>query len=564
MKKEELQFVFKEANMKKVIALMLLCLAVPVSAYTVQWKETGVNNWNSPNWFYNHDSDSNTPDIPIAHPDSADTVLVQKGEVQISSDIGSVLDLRPAGNVGVVRIMNGGSLILKQAKIGAHGGNGTLIIEDGAYLSAGLGISPGNFEIGKNVGTTDQVIQTGGLFEMISPRLEIGDEIGSHGIYTISGGTLDCKCTTQYSIGNSGYGELNVSGDAVVNFGDRTTYKLTLLGCQTGSMGRVNISGGKTYFSHDVMTGTPTLGGGYGTAYFRVEGSGKPGDYIKVSRQFKLDRGTALNTVEFVLDNGGVIPIQTAVDYLGNDQTTGFFVDSNSTLRISVTDDFSANVGDSFILATGNQVAIAGALLADSVYLYNFGLTVVSDYVDPETGKTIKALKCTVTSAPVGVVTQTDGSTVVNEQGTTSDTFSVALKSQPTSDVVVTISEAPNEYVLDKTQLTFTPANWQTPQQVTITAVSGSGYEPADVNGNPNESTEIRLVAASSDAAFSDKPVALFNVIVVDKECGTGRYMPADLDNNCVVNFADMAKFADTWLGCSTPGKAGCLQPWNQ
>ena len=67
-------------------------------------------------------------------------------------------------------------------------------------------------------------------------------------------------------------------------------------------------------------------------------------------------------------------------------------------------------------------------------------------------------------------VTPTTG-LVTNESGT-SATFSVSLNSQPTADVSIGISTPfTSEISLNKSSLTFTTANWNIPQTVTVTGV---------------------------------------------------------------------------------------------
>jgi hypothetical protein len=68
------------------------------------------------------------------------------------------------------------------------------------------------------------------------------------------------------------------------------------------------------------------------------------------------------------------------------------------------------------------------------------------------------------------VVTQTDGSTALNEVGPTSDTYSVVLTSSPAANVVVTV-EPNDQQITDKSSLLFTSNNWNVPQTVTTTAV---------------------------------------------------------------------------------------------
>lgn len=70
----------------------------------------------------------------------------------------------------------------------------------------------------------------------------------------------------------------------------------------------------------------------------------------------------------------------------------------------------------------------------------------------------------------------------VNEQGATSATYNIVLTSQPTATVTVSLT-APAGLTLSVSSLTFTTANWDTPQAVTVTAVDDAvtqGYrEPA-------------------------------------------------------------------------------------
>jgi len=73
--------------------------------------------------------------------------------------------------------------------------------------------------------------------------------------------------------------------------------------------------------------------------------------------------------------------------------------------------------------------------------------------------------------------------TYVNEQGTTTDKYSVVLTKAPAGNVTITVSPDPNVQV-DKASLTFTTGNWYVPQTVTVTAVNDSALEtdPHNVN----------------------------------------------------------------------------------
>ena len=66
-------------------------------------------------------------------------------------------------------------------------------------------------------------------------------------------------------------------------------------------------------------------------------------------------------------------------------------------------------------------------------------------------------------------VTETDGSTAVTEGGA-SDTVSVALTTEPSSDTVLLISSN-GQLSASPDTLTFTSTNWDTPQDITVSAV---------------------------------------------------------------------------------------------
>lgn len=76
---------------------------------------------------------------------------------------------------------------------------------------------------------------------------------------------------------------------------------------------------------------------------------------------------------------------------------------------------------------------------------------------------------------PGVVVSESSSSTLVTEGGAT-DTVSVVMSTQPTNDVVVTLT-SDSQISLDSNILTFTSLNWDTPQIVTVTAVNDTEIE---------------------------------------------------------------------------------------
>ncbi len=77
------------------------------------------------------------------------------------------------------------------------------------------------------------------------------------------------------------------------------------------------------------------------------------------------------------------------------------------------------------------------------------------------------------------VITETEGSTVVNETGSTSDTYTIALTNQPNGIVVIRVksTDPATGVIVNTDKLTFNIENWSKPQTLTVTAVSDNMVE---------------------------------------------------------------------------------------
>ncbi|GIR37557.1 MAG: hypothetical protein CM15mP49_29420 [Actinomycetota bacterium] len=93
-------------------------------------------------------------------------------------------------------------------------------------------------------------------------------------------------------------------------------------------------------------------------------------------------------------------------------------------------------------------------------------------------------------------VSEPDGSTTVTEAGDT-DTFTVVLNAQPDSDVVLSITSSDTGEATANSPLTFTSANWDTAQVVTVT-----GVDDDLIDGTISSNLLIAIVDASSDDDF--------------------------------------------------------------
>ncbi|NOY90836.1 MAG: hypothetical protein GXP55_06450 [Deltaproteobacteria bacterium] len=165
----------------------------------------------------------------------------------------------------------------------------------------------------------------------------------------------------------------------------------------------------------------------------------------------------------------------------------------NAPQRVTVTgvDDFVADGNVGYTLVT------APAVSADSGYNGRNAPDVSATNTDDETA---------------GVtVTPLTGLSVTEAGGT--DTFTIVLTSQPTADVTIGLSSADStEGSVSPASVTFTSANWNGPQTVTVT-----GVDDALADGDQTF-TVTTAAASSSDANYSGFAVDDVVATCVDDE----------------------------------------------
>ncbi|MEP4531615.1 MAG: hypothetical protein ABJ004_00925, partial [Cyclobacteriaceae bacterium] len=107
-------------------------------------------------------------------------------------------------------------------------------------------------------------------------------------------------------------------------------------------------------------------------------------------------------------------------------------------------------------------------------------------------------------------VTETAGTTITAEDGTSNDAFDVVLNTAPTGDVVLAVkSNAPAEAAVSLDTLTFTSGNWNVPQTINVL-----GQDDNLVDGDSTFNVVVSLVPSKSDSAFhiaEDRLVAVTN-----------------------------------------------------
>jgi Ca2+-binding RTX toxin-like protein len=122
------------------------------------------------------------------------------------------------------------------------------------------------------------------------------------------------------------------------------------------------------------------------------------------------------------------------------------------------------------------------------------------------------------------LLTQSSGSTAVTEGG--ADTYTLVLKTQPTANVIVTL--APDTQTsTDKTTLTFTPENWNTPQTVIVTAIN-------DTLPEGTHTSTIQHTLSSTDANYSSLTIPNLAVAVTDNDAEIRGTLWNDLDGDGV------------------------------
>jgi len=109
-------------------------------------------------------------------------------------------------------------------------------------------------------------------------------------------------------------------------------------------------------------------------------------------------------------------------------------------------------------------------------------------------------------------LTESDSATTVTESGAT-DTYTLALGTQPTADVVVSVTGNAQISVSPVT-LTFTAENWDVSQTVTVSAVDDSVVEG-------DHTAVITHSAVSADAGYNGISVADVTVTITDNDNDT-------------------------------------------
>ncbi|MGF1583257.1 MAG: S8 family serine peptidase, partial [Gemmataceae bacterium] len=106
-------------------------------------------------------------------------------------------------------------------------------------------------------------------------------------------------------------------------------------------------------------------------------------------------------------------------------------------------------------------------------------------------------------------LTETNDSTAVSEDGV-SDTYTFVLESQPSSNVTIQI-QTDGQVTTSVSEVTFTPSNWSSVQQVRVFAVDDSAFEG-------NHTSVISHTVSSEDSNYNGFEVANVDVAISDND----------------------------------------------
>ena len=140
-------------------------------------------------------------------------------------------------------------------------------------------------------------------------------------------------------------------------------------------------------------------------------------------------------------------------------------------------------------------------------------------------------------------VTPTEITTVVVENGA-GDTYSIVLTEQPTADVVIDLIPRFGQVALSATQLVFTPANFNVPQVVNVSAIDDGIAESEAENSDVIDHT-----ASSADPTYDGATIAVTEVTVRDPA-----FQALETDTLNVFNNDSLSDDAGTLTGGAITG----------
>jgi len=281
---------------------------------------------------------------------SSGTLLLAGGGAINSGSNAWLYVSRNAGDTGALVIQDGASISTGQALIGENVGSFGTVTMTGGTLSA---VSTGNqFRIGSS--GTGVWNQSGGLVNLTgSLQASLGRAAaGSYGEMTISSGTF--RVSAAMNVGSVGTGVLTISGNGFVDAGYNNSLNLVNSSGTTSGVGIVNLDGG-TLRARIVQTGFPTA-----TSTFNFNG----GKLVALTSTTSYMEGLTSANVKSggaVIDSNGYV-ITIAQQLLGGTGGGGLTKLGSGTLTLSGNNTY-----------TGATAVNAGTLRAGHLNAFGSG-----------------------------------------------------------------------------------------------------------------------------------------------------------------------------------------------
>jgi len=220
--------------------------------------------------------------------------------------------------------------------------------------------------------------------------------------------------------------------------------------------------------------------------------------------------GESLSTDTFTAVLGSQPSANVSFVVTSSDPTEGLVSLDNITFNPSLTVTFTAanwNVPQTIYVRGVNDALVDG----DIAYTINFSGLATTDpnYTAAGLPAAIPALTFDndVTGVPPAGVHVIRTSGVVTSEAGGTDTISYVLQSIPAANVTITLTGFAAEGTIAPSVLTFTPANWNVPQTVTVTGVN-------DFILDGDQVYSITGAATSTDAAYNG--IAISSVLVTN------------------------------------------------
>ncbi len=134
------------------------------------------------------------------------------------------------------------------------------------------------------------------------------------------------------------------------------------------------------------------------------------------------------------------------------------------------------------------------------------------------------------------VLVQITNNTTQVAEGGAGDSYSLVLNSQPTADVVINLQSSPsNQITLNTSTLTFTAANWNIPQVVSISAVNDTVSEGVHLS-------TINHTVTSTDPNYNGLAIDPLTVTIADDES-----VPIIFNQKVITDPSLIAPTVGTW-----------------